>query len=121
MENINLVFSDMDLRKQTWALLEEKGHAFVTSSSPKNIEVTSKNATKAKALEKLCELLGLDKSDTLAMGDSDNDLPMLRFAGIGVAMANGEAHVKAEADIVADDCNDFGAAKILEQIIESKK
>ena len=121
MENINLVFSDMDLRKQTWALLEEKGHACVTSSSPKNIEVTSKNATKAKALEKLCELLGLDKNDTLAMGDSDNDLPMLRFAGIGVAMANGEAHVKAEADIVADDCNDFGAAKILEQIIESKK
>ena len=55
------------------------------------------------------------------MGDGDNDMPMIQFAGIGIAMENGEEHIKQAADIIADDCNDFGAAKILEQIIESKQ
>lgn len=120
LENINLVFSDMAQRKQTWDLLQSKGHASVTASSPKNIEITSKDATKALALEKLCQVLGIQRENTLAMGDGDNDLPMLRFAGVGVAMENGEEHVKKAADLIADDCNDFGAAKILEQIIEQK-
>ena len=55
------------------------------------------------------------------MGDGDNDMPMIQFAGIGVAMANGESHILEAADIIAEDCNDFGAAKILEQIIKSKQ
>ena len=121
LENINLVFADMDLRAETWDRLKATGLASVTAATTKNIEITSLFATKAKALEKLCETLGLERRNVLALGDGDNDMPMIEFAGIGVAMANGEEHIKAAADIIADDCNDFGAAKILEQIIESKK
>lgn len=121
LENINLVFADMDLRAKTWDRLKATGLASVTAATTKNIEITSLFATKAKALEKLCETLGLERRNVLALGDGDNDMPMIEFAGIGVAMANGEEHIKAAADIIADDCNDFGAAKILEQIIESKK
>lgn len=121
LENINLVFKDMDLRKETWDKLKALGLASVTAATTKNIEITSLYATKAKALEKLCEVLGFTRENVLAMGDGDNDMPMIQFAGIGVAMANGEEHIKQAADIIADDCNDFGAAKILEQIIESKK
>lgn len=117
LENINLIFQDMGLRKQVWAELKALGLCSVTASTPENIEITSPHATKAKALEALCTLLGIQAENVLAMGDSDNDLPMLEFAGIGVAMANGEAHIKAAADMLADDCNDFGAAKILEQIL----
>ena len=121
LENINLVFADMELRKETWNRLKALGLASVTAATTKNIEITSLYATKAKALEKLCEVLGFTRENVLAMGDGDNDMPMIQFAGIGVAMANGEEHIKQAADIIADDCNDFGAAKILEQIIESKK
>lgn len=121
LENINLVFKDMDMRKQVWDELKATGLASVTAATTKNIEITSLYATKAKALEKLCDVLGFTRENVLAMGDGDNDMPMIQFAGIGVAMANGEEHIKAAADIIADDCNDFGAAKILEQIIESKK
>ena len=120
LENINLVFKDMDMRKQVWDHLKTLGLSSVTASTTKNIEITSLDATKAKALEKLCALLGLDRKNVLAMGDGDNDMPMIQFAGIGVAMANGEAHITAAADILADDCNDFGAAKILEEIIEKQ-
>ena len=121
LENINLVFKDMALRKETWDRLKALGLASVTAATTKNIEITSLYATKAQALEKLCEVLGFDRENVLAMGDGDNDMPMIEFAGIGVAMANGEEHIKATADIIADDCNDFGAAKILEQIIEEQR
>ena len=120
LENINLVFKDMELRKEIWDRLKALGLASVTAATTKNIEITSLYATKAKALEKLCEVLRFERENVLAMGDGDNDMPMIQFAGIGVAMANGEEHIKQAADIIADDCNDFGAAKILEQIIESK-
>lgn len=121
LENINLVFCDMALRQETWDRLKATGLASITAATTKNIEITSLFATKAKALEKLCALLGLERKNVLAMGDGDNDLPMIQFAGIGVAMANGEEHIKQVADLIADDCNDFGAAKILEKIIESKQ
>lgn len=120
LENINLVFRDMKLRKEIWDKLKDLRLASVTASTTKNIEITSLSATKAKALEKLCEVLGLERENVLAMGDGDNDMPMIQFAGIGVAMANGEEHIKQAADIITDDCNDFGAAKILEQIIEEQ-
>lgn len=110
----------MDLRKQVWAELRALGLCSVTASTPENIEITSPLATKAKALETLCALLGIEAEHVLAMGDSDNDLPMLEFAGIGVAMANGEAHIKAAADMIAEDCNHFGAAKILEQLLKER-
>ena len=121
LENINLVFKDMELRKEIWDRLKALGLASVTAATTKNIEITSLYATKAKALEKLCEVLRFERENVLAMGDGDNDMPMIEFAGIGVAMANGEEHIKQAADIIADDCNDFGAAKILEQIIEEQR
>lgn len=121
LENINLVFKDMELRKEIWDRLKALGLASVTAATTKNIEITSLYATKAQALEKLCEVLGFRRENVLAMGDGDNDMPMIQFAGIGVAMANGEEHIKQAADIIADDCNDFGAAKILEQIIEEQR
>ena len=121
LENINLVFKDMEQRKEIWDRLKALGLASVTAATTKNIEITSLYATKAQALEKLCEVLGFSRENVLAMGDGDNDMPMIQFAGIGVAMANGEEHIKQAADIIADDCNDFGAAKILEQIIEEQR
>lgn len=121
IENINLVFRDLTLRKEVWDRLRGTGLASVTASTTKNIEITALSATKAKALEKLCALLRLERKQVLAMGDGDNDMPMIQFAGIGVAMANGESHILEAADIIAEDCNDFGAAKILEQIIKSKQ
>lgn len=118
LENINLVFHDMKLRQKTWDLLRSENYASVTASSEKNIEITSRLATKANALSHLCATLGIDRENVLAMGDRDNDLPMLEFAGIGVAMENGEDHIKSAADIITASCDDFGAALILEEIIK---
>ena len=55
----------------------------------------------------------IDIRDTMAFGDSENDLEMLKKAGIGVAMTNGEEKVRKEADLVCGDNNHNGVSAFL--------
>ena len=113
LENINLIFRDMDLRKQVWAELRALGLCSVTASTPENIEITSPLATKAKALETLCALLGIEAEHVLAMGDSDNDLPMLEFAGLSIGMQKSDADVLSTVDYVTDTVENDGIYKAM--------
>lgn len=72
-----------------------------------------------KGGKKLCMLellsrLGLDASEAIAFGDSENDIEMLQAAGIGVAMDNGTAECRAAADYITADCDDDGILKALQ-------
>ena len=56
--------------------------------------------------------------DVIAIGDSDNDLPMILKAGLGVAMKNGEEHVKAAAGYVTErTAEEHGVAEVIEKFI----
>ena len=68
---------------------------------------------KAKALEFLWKHLGLTREETMAIGDSENDLDMIEAAGIGVAMGNAQENVKEIADYVTADAEDEGIEKAL--------
>ena len=57
---------------------------------------------------------GLESSEIMAFGDGDNDIDMLKFAGIGVAMGNAGDAVKAAADYVTASVDDDGIEKALE-------
>ena len=59
---------------------------------------------------------GIDRSETMAFGDGENDLTMLQMAGLGVAMENACAEAKAAADIVAPSCDEDGVAQMIEKI-----
>ena len=120
LENINLIFNDDDERMEVWRLLKEKNHASVTTSAHNNIEVTAKKATKANALSDLCKMLDIEKENVIAFGDSNNDIDMIEFSGIGVAMANGDDEIKNKADIITENCDNFGVAVILEKIINNE-
>lgn len=72
----------------------------IVSGGIRNIEITKSGVSKASALMWLGKYLGIDRQEMIAFGDSENDLEMLRAAGIGVAMANGEEAVKEAADFV---------------------
>lgn len=63
-------------------------------------EILPKGASKGDALMKMCELMGIDKKKTVAIGDYDNDISMIRAAGIGFAVANAVDGAKAVADYV---------------------
>ena len=69
-------------------------------SQPWLIEVLPKNAGKGRAVETLAELMHIDRTEVMALGDNTNDLPMIRWAGVGVVVSNGVEAAKAEADYV---------------------
>lgn len=87
----------------------------VTSSGPGNVEVTAPGVSKGTALQWLGERLGIEPAEMAAAGDSPNDLEMLSFVGLPVAMGNAEASVKTRAKVVTSDNNHDGIAAFIEQ------
>jgi hydroxymethylpyrimidine pyrophosphatase-like HAD family hydrolase len=75
--------------------------------------LTSAGVTKGSALEQLRVALGVDSTDTLAVGDGTNDVEMLRWAGLGVAMGQAPAVVRAAADEVCGPVHSDGLAALL--------
>ena len=86
-----------------------------------DVEVGSLQADKGLALEELSVRLGVLKEEILAIGDNENDLGMLRSSGITVAMGNSTDSVKKMAMILTDTNEEDGAAKVIEEILQSRK
>lgn len=89
----------------------------VFRSEPHFIEIMPKNIDKAYSLEKLLEHLGLTKSEMIACGDGFNDVSMISFAGLGVAMANAKEPVKEVADFITLSNDEDGIAHVIEKFI----
>lgn len=70
------------------------------------VEAMPLGVDKAASLDRLFEIIGVDKADTVACGDGFNDMSMIEYAGVGVAMANAKDEVKAIADVVTEKSND---------------
>lgn len=79
-------------------------------------EIIPKGYSKATGIQYLADHLGIDKERTVAIGDSTNDLSMLEFAGIGVAMGNSSELVKEKVDFVTRSVEEEGVAYALEQL-----
>lgn len=73
-----------------------------------NGELVSKAFNKGKAVERLCEFLGISRVDTIAIGDSMNDLEMLQTVEIGICMANGSSFVQKLADMICPSVTENG-------------
>lgn len=87
--------------------------ALVMDCGPGGMEVTAAGAGKRPAMEYLARYLGLTLEDVMALGDSGNDAALLSAAGLGVAMGNAPAEVKAAAKAVTDRNTEGGAAKAI--------
>ncbi len=88
-----------------------KGRLYVTRSMPEYLEFLSPHVSKGHALNWLIDFFGLGRDDTLAIGDSMNDLPLLRHAGHAAAMPHSDADVKDCAQFVpADQATGVAAA-----------
>ena len=83
----------------------------------KNVEINRKGVHKGGALEQLVGQLGFGMDAVMAIGDSDNDLTMLRMAGLGVAMANAEPNILEAADVVTGTNAEDGVAQAIYRYI----
>ena len=84
-----------------------------TRWNPEFTDLTSKYADKGQGLVSMAEYLGLNISETMAFGDGGNDIPIIRRAGVGVAMGNADENVKQVADYVTDTVDDNGVYNAL--------
>ncbi|MBR4904966.1 MAG: HAD family phosphatase [Selenomonadaceae bacterium] len=87
------------------------GQVEITRSAPPFVEFMSLGVTKAGAIKILADKLGIDNSEILAIGDSDNDLQMITTAGCGVAMGNAVPAVLEACPRITDTCENDGFAK----------
>lgn len=88
----------------------------VCTSEPMFLEFFNKKVSKAIVLEKACEKYGIPSERVIAVGDAENDICMLEFAGLGVAMANANDKTKKAADAVTAHTNDEdGVAELIEK------
>jgi Cof subfamily protein (haloacid dehalogenase superfamily) len=79
------------------------------------IEVVPIGVSKATGVDQVARPLGITAEDVIAFGDMPNDIPMLLWAGLGVAMGNAHAEAKAAADEVTTPNSDDGLARVLER------
>lgn len=79
-------------------------------------EVTDSRYTKATGIAEILEYFKASEDDTVAVGDGDNDLEMMDFAALGIAMGNGTPALKAVADIITDDINSDGLYNAFKKI-----
>lgn len=91
----------------------------VYSSRKRLIEFVPKECSKAEALKKVCKIVGVDKSRTIAIGDGENDIDMLKFAALSVAPENASDEVKREADIICESVDEDGVGKFLREFLRS--
>lgn len=89
----------------------------VVQTAPFYLEVIPRRIHKGQGIEDICRLLGISPQQVIAFGDAENDIPMLKAAGLGVAMGNAAAPVKAAADYVTCSNNEDGIAAALERFL----
>lgn len=89
------------------------GKCVVTRWHPGGVDVIARGGGKRTAVERYCREQGWKREEIIAFGDSENDLEMIRYAGIGVALGNAEPEVRAAADYITADIDDDGVEKAL--------
>jgi Cof subfamily protein (haloacid dehalogenase superfamily) len=82
------------------------------------LELTPQGVTKWSGIQHVAKTWGIDKSEICAVGDDVNDIPMIRAAGLGVAMGNAQPAVKAAADRIAPTHDEDGLAQVVEWLLE---
>ncbi|MCL6517365.1 Cof-type HAD-IIB family hydrolase [Alicyclobacillus sp.] len=111
---------DQDALASLWKTLWQAGRFELSNSNPFNIEVNPQGVTKAAGLEVVCQRIGVRPEQVVAVGDSLNDIPMLQWAGLGVAMGNAQDAVKEVAGWVAEVCERGGVAGVIERVLEER-
>ncbi len=117
IENVNFSFRTSELLEAARSEIEAIPEATVTSSFPNNLEIGGPGTSKKAALAELTRRLGIDRSELMCCGDAPNDIAMLEFAGLGVAVGNAWGGTKDHADYVTGTNDEDGVAQAIEKFV----
>lgn len=108
------------LKEVEGKLKAEMGDRFsIAISKPFFLEVTKLGMDKGSSLLKLADRLGIKAEEIIAVGDSYNDMSMLKAAGTAVAVENAKPEIKEMADYITTSNNEAGMAKLIERFIDT--
>jgi len=117
VENINVNFEYQNDRSMMRQVLGTLKNVTVTTSFDHNLEIGGATTSKADAIKFLCDKYGISQSEVMACGDSPNDMAMLKFSGIPVAMGNAKGEVKEIAKYVSSTNDEDGVAEAIERFV----
>lgn len=116
-DKINLPYLLPHVKAQLIERINALGGLKLTSSIPDNLEINANEANKGAGLKALCEYLKINPSEAMAIGDNGNDVDMLLYAGVSVAMENASKEAKEAAKFTTDSCENLGFKKAVERFI----
>ncbi|MDO4804489.1 MAG: Cof-type HAD-IIB family hydrolase [Lachnospiraceae bacterium] len=120
-EIVKVLFTRPDydfLRRIEREIADITGDMDVSYSSNRYIEFNRKGVNKGEGLIRLANMLGVDRKDTIAIGDNFNDLSMIKAAGLGAGVANSAKGILPDCDVISEaDCDHDAVAEIIEKYV----
>lgn len=116
--NILALSFDEEKRKSTMNYIKNLGKVSVFSSGDHNFEMVNKHTSKGASLERLASILNISLEDTMAFGDSYNDVSMFETVKYSVAMGNADDRIKSMCKLVTDTNYNNGVAKMIYKFID---
>ena len=99
-------------------LVEKFGDKYlINTSKPFLIEIIPQGVSKGIAVKNLAKKYGIRREEIVCVGDSDNDLTMIKYAGLGVCVSNGSKNAINEADLVAPSADEYGVAWLINEVV----
>lgn len=117
IENVNFCFKSTDDLESHRARIEAIPEATITSSFANNLEVGGPHTSKRTALIELLRITGVDRSELMCCGDAPNDIAMIEYAGLGVAVGNAWGGTKDHADYITGTNDEDGVAEAIERFV----
>lgn len=116
---IKILYIEEDLQKmlRIKAAIEAMGGLACMNSWHDYVDINMAGVSKATGVQAVADVYGIDMRDILCIGDNENDVAMLRAAGIGVAMDNATDDVKSVADYIAPDNDSNGVAWAIDKFV----
>jgi len=89
----------------------------VVDSNTDYVEIMKNGCSKGRAVKMLAEIIGITRDEVVCIGDNENDIAMIEYAGLGIAMGNGCELLKKQADYITDTNFNSGVAKAINKIL----
>ena len=121
LEKIQLFYGTEEKKQAILKHFEGDDRFTIIQSSEGNLEFVQPGISKGRAVAALANELGITADEVMTIGDSNNDLTMLAYAGVSFAMANGEATTKATAKYLAPTNDEDGVAQVVRAVVTASK
>lgn len=119
LNSLDVVVKDEETKEKIWADLKQNvPDLYITSSIIQLLEISYKDCGKHSGARFLLDYLGIPQQELAAFGDGDNDAELLRFAGLGIAVANASPGCQAAADEITLSNDEDGVARAIEKILD---